>query len=124
MTHAGFDGADELLSVKQGHAVVVFSYGRLHRHVRVLLERAEEIGSEVVFVTDSVTVPAEGRTPVRLLSGRGRQGMFASHATTVVLIEALALSMAASQPDESQGSLEQLNVLRGAIAGRPLAVQP
>jgi len=50
--------------------------------------------------------------------------MFASHATTIVLIEALALSMAASQPDESQGSLEQLNVLRGAIAGRPLAVQP
>jgi DNA-binding MurR/RpiR family transcriptional regulator len=124
LTHAGFDGADELLSVKQGHAVVVFSYGRLHRHVRVLLERAEEIGSEVVFVTDSVTVPTEWQTPVRLLSGRGRQGMFASHATTIVLIEALALSMAASQPDESQGSLEQLNVLRGAIAGRPLAVQP
>lgn len=124
LTHAGFDGADELLSVKQGHAVVIFSYGRLHRHVRVLLERADEIGCEVVFVTDSVAVPTEGQTPVRLLSGRGRQGMFASHATTIVLVEALALSMAASQPDESQGSLEQLNVLRGEIAGRPLAVQP
>jgi DNA-binding MurR/RpiR family transcriptional regulator len=124
LTHAGFDGADELLSVRQGHAVVIFSYGRLHRHVRVLLERAEEVGSKVVFVTDSVAVPGEGQAPVRLLSGRGRQGMFASHATTMVLIEALALSMAASQPDESQSSLEQLNVLRGAIAGRPLAVQP
>jgi DNA-binding MurR/RpiR family transcriptional regulator len=124
LTHAGFDGADELLSVKRGHAVVVLAYGRLHRHVRVLLERAAEVGSDVVFVTDSVSLSAEWQIPVRLLSGRGHQGMFASHATTIVLIEALALSMAASQPAQSQASVEQLNTLRGAIAGRPLAVDP
>ena len=124
LTHAGFDGADELLSVKSGHAVIVLAYGRLHRHVRVLLERAEEVGCDVVFVTDSVSVSAEWQIPVCLLSGRGRQGMFASHATTIVLIEALALSMAANQPKRAQASVDQLNALRGAIAGRPLAVHP
>jgi DNA-binding MurR/RpiR family transcriptional regulator len=124
LTHAGFDGADELLSVKRGHAVVVLAYGRLHRHVRVLLERAQEVGAEVVFVTDSVSLSAEWQIPVRLLSGRGRQGMFASHATTIVLIEALALSMAANQPAQAQASVELLNALRGKIAGRPLAVDP
>lgn len=124
LTHAGFDGADDLLSLKGGHAVVVLAYGRLHRHVRVLLERAEEVGADVVFVTDSVSVSPEWRVPVRLLSGRGRQAMFASHATTIVLIEALALSMAASQPARAQASVEQLNALRGAIAGRPLDVHP
>jgi DNA-binding MurR/RpiR family transcriptional regulator len=124
LTHAGFDGADELLSVKSGHAIIVLAYGRLHRHVRVLLERAEEVGSEVIFVTDSVSLSAEWRISVRLLSGRGRQGMFASHATTIVLIEALALSMAANQPSQAQASVEQLNTLRGKIAGRPLSVDP
>jgi len=124
LTHAGFDGADELLSVKPGHAIIVLAYGRLHRHVRVLLERAEQVGTEVVFVTDSVSLSAEWQIPVRLLSGRGRQGMFASHATTIVLIEALALSMAANQPTQARASVELLNVLRGAIAGRPLAVDP
>lgn len=124
LTHAGFDGADELLSVRGGHAVIVLAYGRLHRHVRVLLDRAQEVRSEVVFVTDSVSLSAEWQIPVRLLSGRGRQGMFASHATTIVLIEALALSMAANQPAQAQASIEQLNALRGAIAGRPLAVDP
>jgi DNA-binding MurR/RpiR family transcriptional regulator len=124
LTHAGFDGADELLGVKAGHAVVVLAYGRLHRHVRVLLDRAAAVGADVVFVTDSVSLSAEWQKPVRLLSGRGRQGMFASHATTIVLIEALALSMAASAPTPAQASLEQLNALRGAIAGRPLAVDP
>ena len=124
LTHAGFDGADELLGLKPGHAVIVLAYGRLHRHVRVLLDRAQEVGSDVVFVTDSVPLSAEWQIAVRLLSGRGRQGTFASHATTIVLIEALALSMAANQPARSQSSLEQLNSLRGAIAGRPLAVDP
>ena len=124
LTHAGFDGADELLGLKPGHAVIVLAYGRLHRHVRVLLDRAQEVGSDVVFVTDSVPLSAEWQIAVRLLSGRGRQGTFASHATTIVLIEALALSMAANQPARSQAALEQLNSLRGAIAGRPLAVDP
>ena len=95
-----------------------------HRHVPVLLERAQQVGSDVVFVTDSVSLSSEWQIPVRLLSGRGRQGMFASHATTVVLIEALALSMAANQPAQARASVELLNVLRGTIAGRPLAVDP
>jgi len=124
LTHAGFDGADELLGLKSGHAVVVLAYGRVHRHVRVLLERAKEVGCEVVSVTDSVSLPAEEQIRARLLSGRGRQGMFASHATTMVLIEALALSMAASQPVSAQASVEELNALRREIAGRPLTVDP
>ena len=122
LTHAGFDGADELLSVKPGHAVIVLAYGRLHRHVRVLLERTREVGCDVVFVTDLVSLAPEWKVRVRLMSGRGRQGMFASHATTLVLIESFALSMAAKRPEQAQESLEQLNALRGAIAGRPLAV--
>jgi DNA-binding MurR/RpiR family transcriptional regulator len=124
LTHAGFDGADELLGLKSGHAVVVLAYGRVHRHVRVLLERAKMVGCEVVSVTDSLALPAEGQIHARLLSGRGRQGMFASHATTMVLIEALALSMAASEPATAQTSVEQLNSLRREIAGRTLTVDP
>jgi DNA-binding MurR/RpiR family transcriptional regulator len=124
LIHAGFDGADELLNLKRGHAVIVLAYGRLHRHVRVLLERAKKVGADVVFVTDSVSLPAEQQVAARLLSGRGPQGKFASHATTIVLIEALALSMAANQPVQAQTSVEQLNVLRSAIAGRPLDVDP
>jgi hypothetical protein len=49
--------------------------------------------------------------------------MFASHATTIVLIEALALSMAANDPDRAQASVDELNALRGAIAGRSLDVR-
>jgi DNA-binding MurR/RpiR family transcriptional regulator len=124
LTHAGFDGADELLNLKRGHVVIVLAYGRLHRHVRVLLERAMEVGADVIFVTDSVSLPAERQVSARLLSGRGPQEMFASHATTIVLIEALALSMAASDPAQARRSVDNLNTLRRSIAGRPLDVDP
>ena len=124
LVHSGLDGADELLNLKRGHAVIVLAYGRVHRHVRVLLERAKEVGADVVFVTDSVSLPAGQEVAARLLSGRGSQEKFASHATTIVLVEALALSMAANQPDQAQTSVEQLNNLRRALAGRRLDVDP
>lgn len=124
LTHAGFDGADELLSLKAGHAVVVLAYGRFHRHVRVLLDRAAAVGAQVVLVTDTVSLSEELPIAARLVSGRGARGMFASHATTILVVEALALAMAASEPARAKASVEQLNALRGAIAGRPLGVDP
>lgn len=124
LVHAGFDGADELLAIQPGHAVVVLAYGRMHRHVRVLLDLAQAIEAPVVLVTDSVSWSQQWPVAARLVSGRGVRAMFASHATTVVLIEALALAMAATEPARSDASVERLNTLREAIAGRPLGVDP
>ncbi len=124
LTHAGFDAADELLGLRAGHAVVILAYGRLHRHARVLLERAAEVNSPAVLVTDSVSPSEQWPIAARLVSGRGVRGTFASHATTIVLVEALALAMATAKPARAKASVEQLNALREAIAGRPLGVDP
>ena len=40
LVHTGTSFADELLTLAPGDAVVVFAYGRLQSHVRVLLEHA------------------------------------------------------------------------------------
>jgi DNA-binding MurR/RpiR family transcriptional regulator len=122
LTHSGFENADELLSIQQGDVVVVLAYGRLHRHVRVLFDRAAEEGIEVVLITDSLAVRSEWPVAVRLASGRGPTGMFSSHGTTILVIEALALAMAAAHPDRAQASVDRLNQLRGEIAGRPFEV--
>jgi DNA-binding MurR/RpiR family transcriptional regulator len=122
LTHSGFENADELLSIRQGDVVVVLAYGRLHRHVRVLLEWAAEEGVEVVLITDSLVVRSERPIAVRLASGRGPAGMFSSHGTTILVIEALALAMAAAHPDRAQASVDRLNQLRSEIAGRPFEV--
>jgi DNA-binding MurR/RpiR family transcriptional regulator len=122
LTHSGFENADELLSIRQGDVVVVLAYGRLHRHVRVLLEWAAEEGVEVALITDSLVVRSEWPIAVRLASGRGPAGMFSSHGTTILVIEALALAMAAAHPDRAQASVDRLNQLRSEIAGRPFEV--
>lgn len=124
LTHAGLDGADELLSLQAGHTVVVLAYGRLHRHVRVLLDHAKSIQAHVVLVTDTVSPSEQWPIAARLVAGRGPKATFASHATTIVVIEALALAMAAAQPSRAKASVDQLNALRQAIIGRPLQVDP
>jgi DNA-binding MurR/RpiR family transcriptional regulator len=122
LTHSGFENADELLSLRRGDTVVVLAYGRFHRHVRVLLDRATEEGIDVVLMTDSLPLRNEWPVSARLVSGRGPAGMFSSHGTTILVIEALALAMAAAHPDEAQQSVDRLNVLRSDIVGRPFEV--
>lgn len=117
-THAGPDQADELLSLSKDEAVVALAYGRLHPHARVLLERAAEVGAKAILVTDVVSAPKATPVAVTLVAGRGAPGMFASHGTTIVLIEALVLSLAAAEPTRAQASLDRLNQLRRAITGR------
>jgi hypothetical protein len=57
-----------------------------------------------------------------LPSGRGRPGLFASHGTTLVLIEALVLALAAADRPAAEASLTTLNELRAAVAGRRIDV--
>ncbi len=124
LTHAGTDLADELLAVRPGDAVVVLAYGRLHPHVRVLLQHAAAIKADVVLVTDTNTQRLAWPVAARLDAGRGSPGLFASHSITMILLEALVLAAAAADPTTSEAALTSLNELRHAIAGRRLDVDP
>jgi DNA-binding MurR/RpiR family transcriptional regulator len=122
LTHSGFENADELLAIRRGDAVVVLAYGRLHRHVRVLFDRATAEGIDVILITDSLPLRNDWPVVARLVSGRGPAGMFSSHGTTILVIEALALAMAAEHPELAQQSVDRLNALRSDLAGRPFEV--
>lgn len=124
LTHAGTDSADELLQLSSGDATVILAYGRLHPHARVTIERANAVGASVVLLTDDVPSPKGLDVGVTLAAGRGAAGRFASHGATIVVIEALVLGVAAAHPDRSTTSVETLNELRHAIAGRRLDVDP
>jgi DNA-binding MurR/RpiR family transcriptional regulator len=122
LVHTGTSFADELLSLRAGDAVALLAYGRRQRHVRVLLERAAALDLPVVLITDgadSRVAPARGTV---LRSGRGAPGLFASHSTTLVLIEALVLAVAAASRAEAEASLRALNDLRAELAGRRIDV--
>jgi DNA-binding MurR/RpiR family transcriptional regulator len=118
LVHTGASFADELLSLAPDDAVVVFAYGRPQSHVDVLLERANALGGPVVLVTDALGRRYATKVDTTLTSGRGRPGLFASHGTTVVLIEALVLAVASADRERAEQALNTLNDLRAALLGR------
>jgi len=122
LVHVGTSFADDLLTLAPGDAVVVLAYGRPQVDVRVLLERTHELELPVVLVTDTLGPRFADDVAVVLASGRGRPGLFASHGTTLVLIEALVLGVAAANRPVAEASLTTLNRLRADLAGRRIDV--
>jgi DNA-binding MurR/RpiR family transcriptional regulator len=122
LVHTGTSFADELLTLAPTDAIVVFAYGRLQSHVRVLLEHAATLDAPVVLITDTLARKLGTGVTTTLQSGRGAPGLFASHGTTLVVIEALVLAIAATNQAESEASLTKLNELRAALAGRRIDV--
>jgi DNA-binding MurR/RpiR family transcriptional regulator len=120
--NSGTSFADELLTLRRGDAVVLLAYGALQSHVNVLLDRARRLGTPVVLVTDTLGRKLATRVEVTLRSGRGTPGEFASHATTLVLVEALTLAIASRTRTTATTTLQTLNELRAAIARRRLDV--
>jgi DNA-binding MurR/RpiR family transcriptional regulator len=122
--HSGASHADELLALRKDHVVVVLAYGRIHPYVNVLLRRARDVKARSVLITDTLGQKLSSPADVRLNAGRGIPGLFASHAPTIVLLEALVLATAAADPNLSEAALADLNRLRGELAGRRFDVDP
>jgi DNA-binding MurR/RpiR family transcriptional regulator len=115
---SGTQLADELLGVRAGDGLGLLAYGRTNDRVRAVLDRCDAVGVPVVLITDAVAKDLRDRVALALPCGRGTPGLFSSHATTVVLVEALMLGLAARDPARAEASLAELNALRAAVAGR------
>jgi DNA-binding MurR/RpiR family transcriptional regulator len=122
LVHTGTSFADELLTLAPLDAIVLLAYGRIQAHVRVLLERAATLEVPVVLITDTLARKLEAAVHTTLQSGRGAPGLFASHATTLIVIEALVLAIAATHQNEAEANLATLNELRASLLGRRVDV--
>lgn len=122
LVQTGTSFADELLTLAQGDAIVMFAYGPFQPHVRVLLAHARSLDVPVVLVTDTPPRNLGPAVHTTLRCGRGAPGLFSSHATTLVVVEALILAIAATRQAEAEASLTTLNHLRAELAGRRLDV--
>src|SRR5438067_7609915 len=94
VTATGLGLADELLTLRQGDALVVMDYGRVYREVEVTLERAKQVGVPVVLLTDHLALEVADRIDVALQAARGRWGVLGSVVCTMVVLDALLLGLA------------------------------
>ena len=100
----------------------MLAYGKPQPHVRVLLDRAATLNLPVVLITDTAGRRSGSRVHTTLECGRGAPGLFASHGTTLVVLEALVLAVAAEERGAAEATLDDLNDLRAALAGRRIDV--
>jgi DNA-binding MurR/RpiR family transcriptional regulator len=110
--------ADALLSFSPGDALVLVVYEALDDDTAAMLERANEVGMPVVLVTDALGAALADRVAAALTAPRSRTGSLSTVTTTVAIMDALLLGVAARDRDRALSGLAELNRLRQRVAGR------
>jgi DNA-binding MurR/RpiR family transcriptional regulator len=115
LTLPGIGLADGLVAMQPGHAVLMMAYGPLYREAEVTLDEADRLQLPVILVTDDLGDVAGNRVAQILRVPRGRADHLATHAGTMVLIEALTIGIAGRSEGRSIDTLDRLSTLRAAI---------
>lgn len=115
MTQSGIGLADQILAMQPRDVLVLIAYAPLYREVRVAMDRAEALKLPVILISDSLGPVLDGRVAVTLNVPRGRSNHLALHSTTLVMIEALVLGLAAQNSNRALDALDDFAGLRAAI---------
>lgn len=109
---SGFRLADDLLRIERGDVVVLFDAGRLLIDVEVLLDRARVIGASCILVTDELAEQLEDSVAVVLHAPGTPTGLSGETVTVMVLADALAQGVAASDIERTVEVSHTLTTLR------------
>lgn len=112
---SGRSFADELAAFAAGDIVVLMSYNRATVEVSVLYGRAAALDIPVVQLSEGVHT-VDPQCAVVLGVGRGNPGYSPSYPPTVVVLEAVVLAVAASDPDRSAAAGAVLDELRDQLS--------
>lgn len=118
----GIGLADQLLGLRAGDAVLILAYTHPYREVAAVFAEAHRLGIPVVLITDSRESRLARLADVVVPAPRGRAERVALHGATLVVLEALILGLAASNRITAVATLERLNDLREAVAGKRVDV--
>jgi DNA-binding MurR/RpiR family transcriptional regulator len=71
------------------------AHNRLAREMRVALDFARKVGAKVVLLTETLGEALRNHADVILSAPMGRPGMYGGQTTTLVVLEALTMAVAA-----------------------------
>lgn len=120
VTTTGFRLADELTTLHEGDAVVVFAPLRQFREISVVVDYARDVGALVILVTESLGMALESRVHAVLSTPQSTTGAASEITGALVLAHALTMTLAAGARTNAVKTLELVNQLRAAIVGAEL----
>ncbi len=116
----GFQLADRLLPLERDDAVLVIAHNRVVREIRVILDHAASVGAPVILLTETLGEALKDRAEVVLSAAVGRPGTYGGQTTTLIVLEALTMAVAAHDQDRSMKAITRMNQLREDLNGHPV----
>ncbi|HEY4250381.1 MAG TPA: MurR/RpiR family transcriptional regulator [Roseomonas sp.] len=109
--------ADQLLTLRDGDALLMLAYGRAYAEAGAAIAEARRLQLPIVLLTDSLEGKLARHADVIVPVRRGQAERVALHGATFVCLEAIALGIAASDTARSMEGLKRLGGLRRLVAG-------
>ena len=117
----GFDLAEQMLTLREGDAVLVLFFGRAYPEVEVLMEEAHNRNLPMIVLTESAEKPILKAASALLEIKRSGPDGAPLHGATLVCLEAVIMGVAAKEQYASLDSLERLQLLRARIVQRRIS---
>jgi DNA-binding MurR/RpiR family transcriptional regulator len=109
--------ADQLIALREHDALLILAYGRSYPEIAATFAEARRLHLPIVLVTDTLERKLIRRADVLIPAKRGEAGRAALHGTTLVVLEAIVLGLAASDQKRALDTLQRLNDLREIVGG-------
>jgi DNA-binding MurR/RpiR family transcriptional regulator len=103
--------------------LLALAYGKSYREVTATFAEARRLRLPIVLVTEALEKKLTRRVDVIITVKRRQANRVALRGTTLIVLEALVLGLAASNREHALGALERLSELRGMVTGTRVDVE-
>ena len=117
VAETGIALARALLPLRNTDAILLVAPLRYFREIELIVSRASEIGAGVVLISEALGHALSDRVDVVLAMPQSTLGVASELVVPLVMVDALALEIAARHRDTAVANYQQLNRSREAVVG-------
>jgi DNA-binding MurR/RpiR family transcriptional regulator len=116
---SGYRLADDLLRLGPGDVLLLLVHGRVIGEVDVALDHAAQVGAKVVLITDSLGEALADRVHATVTEPVDNSETFTLQTTTLAVLDALALAIAAKDSKSSLEAMSEMKQIRDRLWTAP-----
>lgn len=120
---SGFMLADDLLRLRRGDVLVLLAHQMVVTEINVALDHANRVGAKVVLLTDTLGEALADRVATTISAPIGGHTSYSVQATTIAVLDALILAVAAQDRESAVDAMTEMNELRNQLRN-PRDVRP
>lgn len=112
----GSEIAEGLAQVGTGDVVIIFSFSKISKEARLILDYQKEAGYQTITFTSRFHTPEEDSADVNLYVYRGKEQEYHSMTAAVAMVDALAVALSEKRGADSARCLRKIHKLKKRYA--------